>query len=194
MEINPCLACIKKYERTGCEINDLNNCCYETLAAFSGKDSVNSLTYNETLLNCRKCITDKLSTLGPFPNGYTVCDHRIEPPPIFVQVPHYFPKLFDGKNVEEAKQKCIKMCNTNTTYTNGCIENCLTDSDAIVLNDDNKEQTKETFKNDCGCSTKFFDTGNNWLSFILQLLILFLFLSMCYKLYLIFDTKKKDEY
>ena len=182
MEIDPCKACIKKYERTGCDINDLNNCCYETLSAFSGKDSINSLTNDTNLLNCRECIASKLATMGPFPDGYTVCDHRIAPPPIFVQTPHYFPQVFDGKDIEGAKQQCISMC-SNTSYPNECIENCLTDADAVVI--------KEKY-DDCQCGGNSLSQqceGDYYMAIIIQFILLCVIISVGYKLYIIFKTK-----
>ena len=49
-----------KFKDKNCDVNNLNQCCYETLAAFSGyiKDPEKAKS------NCVTCINDKLESMG----------------------------------------------------------------------------------------------------------------------------------
>jgi hypothetical protein len=139
MNLNPCKSCIQKFQNDcngDCNVTDINNCCYETLSAFYG-DSAKTKIEAE---NCKNCVLNVLKQEGPFPGGYTFCDKNISPPPIFYQVPHYIPQLLkDGYTPEEAKIKCMMLCDSGATkYPNECKEYCMTDFNAI-------EVTKESY-------------------------------------------------
>lgn len=124
IKINPCKACSIKYEKEGCNINSMNNCIYETTAAFSGYPSLNVISSEGNKAN-EECIADIRDKMGPFKGWYK--NRKLSKPPIFVQDPHYVPHLIGkGYNVDIAKNMCIKMCNSQ-----GCIDNCITDANAI---------------------------------------------------------------
>ena len=53
-KINPCKSCRQNYDLT--DINSINQCCYNTLAAFEGKTSLNSFRNSPEVMNCQKCI------------------------------------------------------------------------------------------------------------------------------------------
>lgn len=128
-EINPCKACTEKFKNGDCGINDINNCCYDTLTAFSGSSSVDSVRRTKQAKNCVQCVLNNMKTLGPF--GRTFCDFKLAPPPIWSQVPHYVPELLNqGYTKEEAMQKCLQYCD-KTTYPNDCKDNCYTDAAAV---------------------------------------------------------------
>ena len=131
IKIDPCTACTNVFDN----VNDINNCCYETLLAFYGKDSINDIERTKAADNCRLCISAKLRKMGPFIEGRSVCNMNIPPPPIFVQVPHLLPKmlLHDGIELENAKEKCIQLCDSNITkYPNECKKNCIIDYNSVV--------------------------------------------------------------
>jgi hypothetical protein len=125
--INPCEACLKKYQDGKCDINNINSCCYDTLSSFyGGAMTMNDLRLSKEADNCSKCVLDKIHSLGK-----TRCDLKIDPPPVWNQIPHYFPRLFNQNgDVEKSKQQCLDMCNDNF-YPNQCRENCLTDAYAV---------------------------------------------------------------
>lgn len=129
-DINPCEACYQKYKNTDCNINDLNNCCYETLAAFANVSSVNSIRNSQQAKNCVECLKQRMKSMGPF--GRTFCDLRLQPAPIIENAPHYFPYFLNENNTpDKAYELCINKCK-NSKYPYECLENCKTDRNAIV--------------------------------------------------------------
>lgn len=140
-KINPCHACMEKYKKNNCDINNINNCCYETLAAFYGIPNVNRIRDTKDAENCVKCLYNQMKNMGRTP-----CDFQLAPPPIFAQVPHYFPKyLAKSNDIQKAKQLCIQKCNSNI-YSEECKENCITDSLAVESYHSIEPSTKETKK------------------------------------------------
>lgn len=124
--INPCKACSIKYENEGCPINSMNNCVFETTAAFAGVPSLNAISV-EGSDSGEKCIANIRNKMGPFPGWYK--NRKIAKPAIFIQAPHYVPQLLQkGHDVESARNMCIRMCNGNGE----CIDNCNTDANAVV--------------------------------------------------------------
>jgi len=116
-KINPCKACKKNYDIT--DINNINQCCYDTLSSFEG----NVFPDNP---NCNKCVQESISKLGRDP-----CEFRPAGTPSWNQVPHYFPALLEEENdIQSAKDKCIEACKTNR-YSAECEKNCQIDSDAV---------------------------------------------------------------
>jgi hypothetical protein len=134
--INPCKSCIDKYncQEGELNINDINNCCYETLNAFYGQDC------SRRMESCRDCVLSNLEQ-----QGYTFCDKKISPPPIFNQVPHYIPTLLNqGYTPDEAKNKCLMLCDSGITkYPNECKEYCIVDYNAIEIDDEEDDDDDE---------------------------------------------------
>lgn len=123
-EINPCEACKKNFDIT--DINDINQCCYDTLGAFEGADSLNAFRNTQSAANCRQCVLDSMQSIGRDP-----CDLRLTAYPSWIQAPHYFPNLLlQEGDVQTAKNKCIEICKTNR-YPGECANNCKIDSDAV---------------------------------------------------------------
>ena len=140
-QLNPCDACIKAYGID--DINNINQCCSDTYAAFAGVSSINNVRNLESFKNCEECIQKSIKALGR-----TKCDFRLTSYPVWTQAPHYFPNLFqETNNVEQAKNKCLQMCN-KSAYPNECKKNCTIDSMAVVQN------TKENFLNNTLSSYK----------------------------------------
>lgn len=122
--LNPCAACMKKYDIT--DINNINQCCYDTFAAFSGVSSINEIRNNPEAKNCIECV--KKSKLAM---GKDLCEFRLPAYPVWTQDPHYFPDLlYETKNPKEAREKCMKLCNDNF-YPNQCKDNCETDYNTV---------------------------------------------------------------
>jgi hypothetical protein len=122
--INPCKACTKKYERECCGINSMNNCVNETAAAFAGYPGIYAISSQASCSN-DECIANIRNKMGPFPGWYK--NRKLAKAPVFIQEPHYLPGLLSkGHSLEEAKNICITMCNSEE-----CIQNCITDSDAV---------------------------------------------------------------
>jgi hypothetical protein len=143
-DINPCYACLKKFSPENSDINNINNCCYETLAAFKGTDNVNSIRDAQA---CVECVTAQIYNLDR-----TRCDFQIQAPPIFNQSSHYFPELYSKSlDKEKSKNECLNMCKTNR-YPNECAINCVTDADAVesfsTFKQNNKKEQKTDQKQD----------------------------------------------
>jgi hypothetical protein len=142
-EINPCKACVDKFKSGKCNINNINQCCYDTLAAFSGSASVNSVRNTEGAKNCVQCVHNAMKAIGRTP-----CDLQLAPPPVWNQVPHYLPKnLSQGMNLNEAKNMCLVQCEDGVNM-NACKENCLTDVSAVVETYENNGQTYNNYVKD----------------------------------------------
>jgi len=124
--INPCKSCMKKFGSDSYDVNQINQCCYETLDAFKGTGSVNSVRTSSAAKNCIDCVQKAIKNTGKDP-----CDLRIDPPALWGNVPHFFPRLLNEmKDVEKAGIECKNMC-LDTRYPNECIENCHTDMNAV---------------------------------------------------------------
>jgi hypothetical protein len=122
LELNPCSACMKKYDIK--DINSINQCCYDTAAAFAGVSSVNAIRNNQ---NCAQCLENSKAALGK-----SDCDLRLTAAAIWSQVPHYFPELLqETKDANIAKEKCLEICAKNRYYPNECSDNCQTDFNAV---------------------------------------------------------------
>lgn len=123
-KINACKACKNNYDIK--DINNINQCCYDTLGAFEGATSINSFRDKPQAENCKMCVQESIKALGRDP-----CEFRLPGYPTWVQVPHYFPALLEQEgNVEKAKTKCIEACNSNR-YKLECIKRCKIDADAV---------------------------------------------------------------
>ena len=144
-KINPCRSCLDKYKDSGCDVNHINKCCYEIAAAFSGWDSINAISGTEMAENCKQCVDKVIRDIGKTP-----CTLQISQPPIWNQVPHYFPDiLYKNKEkgtptdpvklVKDSFQECIQMCSSDSScsseYPNECKSNCLTDANAIEIHE-----------------------------------------------------------
>ena len=136
--INPCSACRKNYDIT--DINDINQCCYDTLGAFEGANSLNAFRNSPEAQNCRQCVLDSMQSIGRDP-----CNLRLTAYPSWIQAPHYFPGLLTQEgNVETAKDKCLELCQSNR-YAGECANNCKIDSDAVETFE-NYTQKKSLYK------------------------------------------------
>lgn len=126
LSLNPCKACLDKFNSGDCDINNINQCCYDTLAAFNGSSSVNEIRNSPEAQNCIQCVTNSMKSVGR-----DRCDFQLSPPPIWNNVQHYFPNLLQElKNVKIAHKMCLSKCE-KTPYPNQCKQNCDTDANAV---------------------------------------------------------------
>ena len=125
-EIDPCKAVMTKMAFCNDDINTMNDLCYEISSAYGnvyGPDVEKKLN-----TRCVEMIADKKKELG-----YTDCYmKRPSPPPIFNQVPHFFPSLlYEMKDPDKAYKKCCEMAD-RSRYPNTSLEYCRLDADAVV--------------------------------------------------------------
>jgi hypothetical protein len=169
--INPCFSSVKNSEKL--DINSINNTCYDICSAFS--DVTNEQCCRN---NCDICIKDTVVKMGR-----DLCEFRPAKPPVFVQVPHYFPGFFkETNNVEESLNRCIKSCDNLRINNNECIQNCKIDKDAVEVSENYRKGGECMCKNcdcpcrhggDCMCRNRYSkESINPVLSFIIYVLIL----------------------
>jgi hypothetical protein len=125
-KVNPCKAVGEKLRNANCDINTINGLCYEIASAYG--DVYGSELKKKLDNQCREMISEKKCSLG-----YSDCYlKRPSPPPIWNQIPHYFPSLFkEREDVNKAYKQCCNMC-SSSKYSNECKEKCKLDADAIV--------------------------------------------------------------
>lgn len=137
-KVNPCSACLKRYDIK--DFNNINQCCYDTYAAFAGESSINNIRNLPDAENCKKCSENSKIAMGKNP-----CEFRVPAYPVWTQSGHYFPEIFSNvKDINKARNICINMCGKDIKYKNECIQNCITDSNAIEMF--KKEEKKNTLK------------------------------------------------
>ena len=125
--INPCKACSDYYKDPVDNIDNINNCCSETTAAFLNTDSINSFSNTRIFQNNQKCIQDLVDKKSAVPPD----TRRPANAPVFNQVPVFFPYLYKQSNdIEDAKNKCIKLCK-RTSMVNECTRNCIIQSSCV---------------------------------------------------------------
>ncbi len=162
-KVNPCSACLKKYDIK--DINNINQCCYDTYAAFAGASSINNIRNLPEAENCKKCVENSKIAMGR-----DTCEFRLPAYPVWTQSAHYFPEIFSNvKDINKAKNMCMNMCkNGSNMYKNECIQNCITDSNAIELykkEEKKKEKyVRENFENDIDSDdTDYEENSDNYL-------------------------------
>lgn len=139
-KVNPCSACLKKYDIK--DINNINQCCYDTYAAFAGASSINNIRNLPEAENCKKCVENSKIAMGKDP-----CEFRLTAYPVWTQSAHYFPEIFSNvKNINKSRDMCINLCRQGSNmYKNECIQNCITDSNAIELYKKEEKKLKEKY-------------------------------------------------
>lgn len=144
ISINPCKACLNKFSPGKSDINNINQCCYETLAAFKGTDSVNDIRGSPEAANCVNCVNNAIKSMGKTP-----CDLQLAPPPLWNRAPHYFPTLLsETKDPSHAFTQCIEKCQGNFLQSE-CKINCFVDAGAVEYikegydNEEDKEEEKD---------------------------------------------------
>jgi hypothetical protein len=122
-KINPCKGCKKNYDIK--DINNINQCCYDTLGAYVG-GTLNDFRNRPEAANCDQCLTESKLAMGR-----DLCEFRLTAYPGWIQAPHYFPGFLESEgDVEKAKDMCMQTCETNT-YSGECQRNCKIDADAV---------------------------------------------------------------
>ena len=133
MNIDPCTPCIKKYGP--CDINNINNCCYNIVAGYVGSAKYPEIINSQYAKKCQQCID--ISTKM---NGKTPCYWRnFRKPVIYTQVPHYFPEYYkECGDKQKALVMCKQQCLTSG-YPGECIEQCQLEADALILPEKNQQ-------------------------------------------------------
>lgn len=182
--LNPCSACWKKYKSDNCGINEINSCVAETAAAFTGNPTNNLVSGTNAGKNWQQCMETMMKA-----EGRTPCDFQLNMAPVWNQSPHYFySELLNTKNAEKAKQNCIQKCSELRHNKKQCIDNCITDRDAVQAVEKYEKPPKLTKKsNDNGNGN---NNGNGarkahpvvfWISFSVTAIFLAFVLVMFYQ-------------
>ncbi len=140
--IDPCSACLKKYDIK--DINNINHCCYNTLAAFANSSSINDFINYPDSKVCYKCVERSKEAMGR-----NRCEFRLPAYPVFVQAPHYFPNLLEQtSDPKKSLEICLDKCQ-DSNYKNECSENCRIDYFAVkpVNIDENREDESREDEN-----------------------------------------------
>ena len=119
--INPCRAVMLDSSYTSRDINTMNDLCYEISHAYG----------NVYGANVEKNLNSMCANMM-FNNGHNNCYlKRPSPPPIFNQVPHYYPSLLATTNNSTiAYTKCCEMAN-KSRYPQTSLIYCRLDHNAI---------------------------------------------------------------
>jgi hypothetical protein len=144
-EINPCSAAMMKYKHGYCDINSVNDTCYQICknAGISDEEAYNS---------CSKCQI-------PFQKAKfecslkTPCSFSVKEPPVWNQVPSHFFPLFksNGNDKEKALVECKLKCYSDPTTPQECMIQCQTDADSVIplsegyINQVNESQSPTKF-------------------------------------------------
>jgi hypothetical protein len=162
-EIDPC----KSILNNTCDddnINTMNNLCYEISNAYGnvyGSDIQKKLEYK-----CSQMISDKKKQMGK-----SDCNlRRPPPPPIFNQIPHYFPSLLTSNNPEVAYKKCKLDADALVIEENQVIKNIKNARQFNMQKDEEeiKEQYNGNTLSDCSGNIGFS------LSFYIGIIIVFI--------------------
>ena len=187
-KLNPCKACKLKYTEPS-DVNNINNCCMETLGAFMGSSSINDIRNTPEAQNCVKCMDDAICEMGS-----NTCDMRLTLAPTFVDNsnPHYFPSLLEQhKDVNKAKMLCYDFCLDCKNCENTCVQNCTIDAAAVetykkIDNTDNPKSDKRD-KSDKSKHKKNYKRTNpiSFYTAFVIFLILFIFLIYNFLTYML---------
>jgi hypothetical protein len=148
--INPCNACHKKIQNRECNINDLNDCYAETLAAYQRYPNNFVILGGDAKDNWKQCMSNKMETL-PYVAGKprTFCNFQLNAAPVFVG-DHFFPsKLYDyDGDADKALNACKLECK-NVRNKNECAINCQVDFDALEKVENYEYKSKSDNENVC---------------------------------------------
>lgn len=154
--INPCIACHKKL-KSNCNINELNNCFTETIAAYNGTpNNFSIINSNKAKDNWKECMLNKMKTLPKVAvKERNFNNFQLNTAPVFVSN-HYYPEELVNKKGD--KNSALKSCLIKCGDSLECKINCQTDYDALIeyKTDENTVQKDTNMEN-----TVQKDTNNN---------------------------------
>lgn len=155
MNINPVKAtCLAHDCENGRDIQTLNDTCFGICSAFGNAGLVGK--------NCQDKCVDFIEGQKHRIFGVGSCDHQTPYRPVYWEdIPRYVPSLLSkGYNLNEAKQKCLEMCNSQRMKTE-CKAYCEIDASAIdnVATEQYNNQyniVKENYSDNSENETKIF--------------------------------------
>ena len=169
-KLNPCNACLKFYKKTenSCDINTINNCLSETVAAFKNVSSNSNFTETTANIHIKDCLNNIMKS-----QGRNECNFQLQNAPVFVQTPHYFPQLLrENGNPDTSFLKCIEIASKNMSYPKESIKNCLIDYMSIE---------KENLKPEENIVEKYSNgkTSRNIICIFILIILIFLIIVFC---------------
>jgi hypothetical protein len=138
-ELNPSKAVKKYLYGKDNNINTMSNLCYEISSSYGKTFGEN--VEKELKEQCAELISEKKHEMG-----LTDCYmKRPAPPPIWNQIPHFFPDLLNTlKDPDKALNECISK-SRKTKYPNECLNMC--NLDYLTVNKKEKENIVENYTN-----------------------------------------------
>jgi len=128
--LNPCKACKERCKEDE-GISELNSCVAETSAAFQNDFPNNDVLFNDGSAGAHwaSCMKEAMDHMGRAP-----CNYQLNPAPVFVQAPHYFPSLLRGTgDIQQSYKQCLEYCEYNPHNKIACVNNCKTDMRAVDM-------------------------------------------------------------
>jgi hypothetical protein len=172
-EIDPCKSVLNNmlYDNN---INTMNNLCYEISSAYGKVYGIE--THNKLKYKCSKMISDKKKQIGK-----SDCSlRRPSPPPIFNQIPHYFPSLLiETNNKDIAYKKCLEMA-SSSRYPNTTKNYCRLDADAVVSKENYKNIKIDNQFNKKNFKCNGYKDDNNFVSFLFYIGVIIMIISIFY--------------
>jgi hypothetical protein len=138
-KINPVKAAVMAHKGGYCDINNLNETCFNVCAAFKGSE--NNWDISPQCADQCEGLVEKMR-LETY--GLDWCDHHAPRRPVnWNQAPHFFPALFNQcKNVPKALAQCLQKCE-GQNLCGECKNNCKVDSYAV-----DQTGTRENYSDD----------------------------------------------
>ena len=148
-KLNPCKACLEFYKENenSCDINTINDCLSQTVAAFKNVSSNNNFTGTSAEFHIKDCLNNLKQQ-----EGRNNCNFQLQTAPVFVQSPHYFPQLLkETGNPDISFLKCLEMSKNNNPYPKESMQNCIIDFMSVekenMVNNTEKYSIKKTSRN-----------------------------------------------
>jgi len=156
--INPCNACQKKFRNKECNINDLNNCYAETLAAYERYPNNFIILDGQAKNNWKECMLNKMATL-PYVAGKPrdFCNFQLQPAPVFVGDHFFQSKLYENNG---DSIKALNECNIECKKVKNKIEcqiNCQVDFDALESVEKDQIEYVENYEQPNVCDPSLAD-------------------------------------
>ena len=167
--VNPALGCLLRHGPEN--RNSVNDCCYNTCAAFTSNPTQEGVIASA----CGQMCKEQSEILTELNLGHGPCAHKPIAPIVRDRPLYFSSQLQSGKTPDAAYKACVEMCGND----NVCNDNCLTDRMA-VMKGGNNNINKEGYEDDCrsdgggGCGM-----AKGFVYFIVLCLVIYFILYMC---------------